>query len=89
MTPREALIELQAAQANESYAADQLRTVLDHVAKALQGDNLSTRDKLDLGKLSLDLHARFRERAKDSESKACVAERLARDALRPVPSPAT
>ena len=83
MTPNEALIELQTARANECYAADQLRTALDLVAKALEGESLSTRDKLDLGKLALDLHARFRDRVADCESK----ERKARVAARPDGTP--
>lgn len=74
MTPAEALIQCQEARANEAFAADQLRTVLDHVARALESEALTTRDKLDLGKLALDLHARFRERIAD----AAKQERMSR-----------
>jgi len=77
MTPAEALIELAEARANEVHAADQLRTVLDLLAESLKGE-LTTSEKLSLGKLALDLHQRFRDRVADCESKERKASMLAR-----------
>ena len=66
MTPAEARAEAAAAEANELSAADQLRKILDLVADSLERKDLTVKDTLDLGKLALDLHGRFRDRVQDA-----------------------